>query len=84
MKTPSPTEIQDAVAMLKKLAERLNTRAANSAIALPETPIGANAAIRIKAQAIQQATQINAIAAQLEDWHAEMLAQSRQCGSHHE
>lgn len=84
MQTPSSAKIQAAIVVLKKLAERLNIRAANSAIESPETSIGTNNAARIKAQAIQQTTQINAVTAQLDNWHAEMMAQSKQCVSHHE
>ena len=83
MQTPSPTQIQTAIAVLKKLGEQLNTRAAQAAIESPETRLGANDSARLKAQAIQQTTHIDAVTGQLQDWHDELLAQEPQDHSHH-
>ncbi len=83
MQTPSITEIQTAIAVLKKLGERLNTDAAHLAIESPETRLGTNDTARIEAQAIQRTTQIDTVADQLKDWHDELLARERPCASHH-
>ncbi len=83
MQTPTPTQIQTAIEVLKKLGERLNTSATHAAIESPETRLGANNIARVEAQAIQQTTQIDVVAGQLKNWHDELSAPERQGVSHH-
>ena len=80
---PSPAQIQTAIAVLRKLGERLNTRAAHAAIESPETCLGADNRARVEAQAIQQTTHIDTVAGQLQNWHDELVAQALQDHSHH-
>jgi hypothetical protein len=83
MQTPTTAQIRPAIEVLKKLGERLNIHAEHSVMQLPESQLGAHYAGRIEVQAIEQTTQIEAVAAQLENWRDQLLQQRRQCVSHH-
>jgi hypothetical protein len=83
MQAPTTAQICTAIEVLKKLGERLNIHAEHSVMQLPESQLGAHYAGRIEVQAIEQTTQIEAVAAQLRNWRAELLEQRRQCVSNH-
>jgi Mg2+/Co2+ transporter CorB len=83
MQPPTTAQIHTAVEVLKKLGERLNEHAAYSVMDLPDTQLGDQYAGRIEVRAIEQTTQIQTIAAQLEQWRDELLQQRRHCVSHH-
>ncbi len=83
MQTPTTAQIRTAIEVLEKLGERLNIHAEHSVMQLPESQLGAHYAGRIEVQAIEQTTQIEAVAAQLKNWRAELSEQRRQCVSHH-
>jgi hypothetical protein len=83
MQTPTTTEIQTAITVLQRLGERLHNGAAIFAIESPETRLGANNCTRVEAQAIQQTTHIESVAAQLNAWRDELLEQEPRGYSHH-
>ena len=77
MQSPTTTQIRTAIEVLKKLGERLNEHAAHSVIQLPDTQLREHDAGRIEVKAIEQITQIQTVAAQLEQWRDELLQQRR-------
>ena len=83
MQPPTTTQIRTAIEVLKKLGERLNEHAADSVIQLPDTQLREHYAGRIEVGAIEQTTQIQTVAAQLEQWRDELLQQRRHCVSYH-
>jgi hypothetical protein len=83
MQTPSTAQIRTAIEVLNKLGERLNERAANSVMQLHDSQFGDRQAGRIETKAIEQTTQIQSVAAQLEEWRDELVQERRQCVSHH-
>ena len=83
MQLPTTAQIRTAIEMLKKLGERLNEQAAHSVMQLHDTRLGDQTAGRIEARAIEETTQIQNVAMQLEQWRDELLQPSRQCVSHH-
>jgi hypothetical protein len=83
MQPPTTAQIRTAVAVLKKLGERLNEHATHSVLQLPDSQLGDHYAGRIEVGAIEQTTRIQTVAAQLEHWRDELLQQRRQCVSHH-
>jgi hypothetical protein len=84
MQTPTTAQIRTAIEVLTKLGERLNTDAEHSVMQLSESSAGAHHAGRIEVSAIEQTSRIEAVTAQLKSWRDEMLAQRRQCVSHHD
>lgn len=83
MLTPTTAELRNAIEVLTKLGERLNTHAEHSVMQLSESPLGAHYAGRIEVGAIEQITRIETVAAQLKNWRDELVEQKRQCVSHH-
>ncbi len=83
MQTPSTAQIRTAIEVLNKLGERLNERVANSVMQLHDSQFGDRQAGRIETKAIEQTTQIQSVAAQLEEWRDELVQERRQCVSHH-
>lgn len=77
MQTPTTAQLGTAIEVLKKLGERLNERAAHSVIQLPDTQLRGHDAGQIEVRAIEQITQIQTVAAQLEQWRDELLQQRR-------
>ena len=77
MQSPTTTQIRTAIEVLEKLGERLNERAAHSVIQLPDTQLREHDAGRIEVKTIEQITQIQTVAAQLEQWRDEFLQQRR-------
>ena len=82
MQTPTTTQIRTAIEVLKKLGERLNEHRAYSITQLPDTQFGDQYADRIEARSIEQATRIQTVSAQLEQWRDELREERRQCVSH--
>ena len=83
MQTPTTAQIRTAIEVLKKLGERINTRAGNSVMQLSETPNGAHDAGHIEVGAIEQTSHIETVANQLKQWRDELGQDRRQCVSHH-
>ena len=77
MQPPTTAQIRTAIEVLKKLGERLNEHAADSVIQLPDTQLREHYAGRIEVRAIEQITQVQTVAAQLEQWRDELLQQRR-------
>ena len=82
MQTPTTTQIRTAIEVLKKLGKRLNEHRAHSITQLPDTQFGDQYAARIEARSIEQATRIQTVSAQLEQWRDELRQERRQCVSH--
>jgi hypothetical protein len=78
MLTPTTAELLNAIEVLKKLGERINTHAAHSVMQMPESSLGDNYAGRIQAQAIEQTSRIETVAEQLKNWREELIQQRRQ------
>ena len=83
MQTPSTAQIRTAIEVLKKFGEHINHNADHLVIELPDTRLGGQVATRAKVLKIEQTTQIQSVAAQLENWRDQLLQQRRQCVSHH-
>lgn len=83
MQTPTTAQIRTAIEVLNKLGDRINERAADSVIQLHDSPFGDRQAGRIETRTIEQISQIQTVAAQLEQWREELAQQRRQCVSHH-
>ncbi|MGN6556077.1 MAG: hypothetical protein ACTHLW_20400 [Verrucomicrobiota bacterium] len=83
MQTPTTTQLRTAIEVLKKLGERLNTHAENSAMQLAESPVTAHQAAQIGVGAIEQTTRIEGVVTQLEQWRTELNQQRRQCVTRH-
>ena len=83
MQTPTTAQLRTAIEVLKKLGERLNTHAENSAMQLAESPVTAHQAAQIGVGAIEQTTRIEGVVTQLEQWRTELNQQRRQCVTHH-
>lgn len=82
MQTPSTAQIRTAIEVLKKLGERLNEHRAHSITQLPDTKFGDQCAARIESRSIEQATRIQTVSAQLEQWRDELQQERRQSVSH--
>lgn len=78
MMTPTTAELLNAIEVLKRLGERINTNAVHSAMQLSETSLGNNFSGKLNVQAIEQTTRIETVAEQLNNWRDEMLQQRRQ------
>jgi hypothetical protein len=82
MRTPTTTQIRTAIQVLKRFGEYINHNTANIVIDLPESRFGEHVAARAKVVSIEQVTQIQAVAAQLEKWRDDLLQQRKQCVAH--
>jgi len=78
MLTPTTAELHNAIEVLKKLGERLNTHAAHSVMQLPDTSLGDRHAGQIEVRTIEQTSRIEAIAEQLKNWRDELIQQKSQ------
>ena len=78
MLTPTTAELLNAVEVLKKLGERLNTHAAHSVMQLPDTSLGDHYAGRIEVRTIEQTSRIESVVEQLNNWRDELIQQRRQ------
>lgn len=83
MQTPTTAQIRTAIQVLKRFGEHINHNTANIIIDLPETRFGEQVAARAKVVNMDQVTRIQTVAAQLEQWRAELSQQRRECVSHH-
>lgn len=83
MQTLTQDQIHTAIEVLRKLEERAQTLAENSAIQLAEFPGDTHESGRIRVTAIEQATRIESVLAQLEQWRTEFSQQKSECVSHH-
>jgi hypothetical protein len=75
MQTPTTAEVNTAIEVLKKYAERLNEQAAHSMIQMPESRLGVDYVARIQSQTIGQIGQIETVAAQVKNWRDEIFQQ---------
>jgi hypothetical protein len=82
MQMPSTAQIRTAIEVLKKLSERLSEHRAHSITQLPDTKFGDQYAARIEARTIEQATRIQTVSLQLEQWRDELQQQRRHSVSH--
>jgi hypothetical protein len=78
MLTPTTAELLNAIQVLNKLGERINTSAFNSVLQLSETNLGNHNAGQIGVTAIEQISRIKIVAGQLENWGNELIQQRRQ------
>lgn len=78
MHTPTTAELLNAIEVLKKLGERINTAAAHSVIQMPDSSLGDHYAGRIEVRAIEQTSRIEAVVEQLNNWREELIQQRRQ------
>ena len=78
MLTPTTAELLNAIEVLNKLGERINTYAAHSVIQLPESSLGDHRAGRIEVTAIEQTSRIKIVAGQLQNWREALLLERSQ------
>jgi hypothetical protein len=78
MLTPTIAESLNAIEVLNKLGERINTSAVNSVLQLSETNSGNQNVGRIGMNAIEQTSRIKIVAEQLQNWRNELIQQRRQ------
>ena len=77
MLTPTTAELLNAIEVLKKLGERINTHAAHSVMQMPDTRLGDHNAGRIGVNAVEQTSRIKIVAGQLQNWLNELIQQRR-------
>jgi hypothetical protein len=78
MLTPTTAELLNAIEVLNKLGERINTSAAHSVLQMSDTRLGDHNARRIGVTAIEQTSRIKTVAEQLQNWRNELIQQRRQ------
>jgi len=78
MLTPTTAELLNAIEVLNKLGERINTSAVNSVLQLSETSSGDHNARRIEVNSIEQNSHIKIVAEQLQNWRDELIQPRRQ------
>ncbi len=78
MLTPTKAELLNAIEVLNKLGERINTHAAHSVMQIPESSLGEHHAGRIGVTAIEQTSRIKIVTKQLQNWRDELLLQRSQ------
>ena len=78
MLTPTIAESLNAIEVLNKLGERINTSAVNSVLQLSETNSGNHNTGRIGVNAIEQTSRIKIVAEQLQNWRNELIQQRSQ------
>lgn len=78
MMTPTTAELRTAIEVLKALDQRLNEHAAHSVRQLPNTDLGDQYAEQIEARTIAQASHIEPVRAQLQNWREELLQERNQ------
>jgi hypothetical protein len=78
MLTPTNAELLNAIEVLNKLGERINTTAADSVLQSSETSMSDHNVGRIRVTAIEQTSRIETVARQLQNWRDELLLQRSQ------
>ena len=78
MLTPTTAELHNAIEVLRKLGERINTHSAHSVMQLPDTSLGDRHAGQIEVRTIEQTSRIEVIAEQLKNWRDELTQQNKQ------
>jgi hypothetical protein len=78
MPTPTTAELLNAIEVLNKLGERINTDTVYSVMQMPESSRCEHDAGRIGVNAIEQTSRIQMVAKQLKNWRDELLEQRRQ------
>jgi hypothetical protein len=71
-------ELLNAIEVLNKLGERINTSAVHSVLQTADTRLGDHNAGRIGVTAIEQTSRIKIVTKQLQTWRKELLLQRRQ------
>ena len=77
MLTPTNAELLNAIEVLNKLGERINTSVAHSVLQMSDTRLGDHNAGRIGVVAIEQTSRIKIVAEQLQIWRNELIQQQR-------
>ena len=78
MLTPTTAELLNAIEVLTKLGERINTHAVHSVTQMPESSLGEHYAGLIGVTAAEQTSRIQMVAEQLKNWRDELIQQRRQ------
>jgi hypothetical protein len=78
MLTPTTAELLNAIEVLNKLGERINTNTVHLLIQMPESSLGEHYAGRIGVTAIEQISRIKIVTEHLQNWRDELLQQRRQ------
>jgi hypothetical protein len=78
MLTPTTSELLNAIEVLNKLGERINTDATHSVLQMSEIRLGKHNASRIGVTAIEQTSRIKIVAEQLQNWRNEIIQQRSQ------
>ena len=78
MPTPTTAELLNAIEVLNKLVERINTSAAHSVLQMSDSRLGDHNGGRIGMTAIEQTSRIKIVAEQLQTWRNELIQQRRQ------
>ena len=78
MLTPTTAELLNAIEVLNKLGERINTDANHSVMQMPESSLGEHYAGRIGVTAIEQTSRVEDVAGQLKSWREELMQQRKQ------
>ena len=78
MLTPTTAELLNAIEVLNKLGERINTSAAHSVLQMSDTRLGDHNAGRIGVTAIEQTSRIKIVAGQQKNWCNDLIQQRRQ------
>jgi hypothetical protein len=78
MLKPTTAELLNAIEVLNKLGEHINTSAVHSVLRVADTRLGDHNSGRIGVTAIEQTSRIKIVAGQLQNWREELLLQRRQ------
>ena len=78
MLTSTTAELLNAIQVLNKLGERINTSVVNSVLQLSETNLGNHNAGRIGVNAIEQTSRHKVVSEQLKNWRNELIQQRSQ------
>jgi O-acetyl-ADP-ribose deacetylase (regulator of RNase III) len=80
---PNPGQIQTAIEVLEKLAERIDNSAAYSMEHLPESKWADKLVERLEARTIEQTAAIESAVGNLQNWQDELRQQAKQSRSYH-
>jgi hypothetical protein len=78
MLTPTTAELLNAIKVLNRLGERINTSAADTVLQMSDTRLNDHHAGRIGVTAIEQTSRIKVVAEQLQNWRNELIQQRSQ------
>ena len=78
MLTPTTDELLNAIKVLNKLGEHINTSAAHSVLQLSDTTLGDHNAGRIELTAFEQTSRTKIVAGQLQNWREALLLERSQ------